>query len=197
MSAPPANPKIYHITHVENLASMLALGCISSDARRIRQSLENTNVGMAQIKARRLALEVDCHPGTRVGEYVPFYFCPRSIMLYLLYRGNHPDLSYRGAVNGLLCILKQTCIPWSNGLRVTTTAGHSAKAMLVRITRVSSRILRNLTKSTGRQSQHRTFVLWPSTKVNKPNFCCSTHVPGTSSSALVSSTHKSNSESWQ
>jgi hypothetical protein len=31
-----------------------------------------------------------------VGEYVPFYFCPRSVMLYILYRGNHPDIDYRG-----------------------------------------------------------------------------------------------------
>jgi ssDNA thymidine ADP-ribosyltransferase, DarT len=27
---------------------------------------------------------------------VPFYFCPRSIMLYLLHRGNHPELDYTG-----------------------------------------------------------------------------------------------------
>jgi len=38
---------------------------------------------------------VKCHPGTKVGQYVPFYFCPRSIMLYILHRGNHPDLDYR------------------------------------------------------------------------------------------------------
>jgi len=50
---------------------------------------------MSAIKARRLyELEVDCHPGTKVGEYVPFYFCPRSVMLYLLHRGNHPDIYY-------------------------------------------------------------------------------------------------------
>jgi hypothetical protein len=96
VSLPPVNPKLYHITHVENLPSILAGGSISSDARCIGQNLKHTNVGMAQIKARRLALEVDCHPGTKVGEYVPFYFCPRSIMLYLLHRGNHPELSYRG-----------------------------------------------------------------------------------------------------
>lgn len=27
---------------------------------------------------------------------VPFYFCPRSVMLYLIHRGNHPELDYRG-----------------------------------------------------------------------------------------------------
>ena len=26
---------------------------------------------------------------------MPFYFCPRSIMLYILHMGNHPDISYR------------------------------------------------------------------------------------------------------
>jgi len=95
VSAPPLNPKIYHITHVDNLSSIVAAGCIGSDAQRIRQGLANTNIGMTEIKKRRLALNIGCHCGTKVGEYVPFYFCPRSIMLFLLYRGNHPDLSYK------------------------------------------------------------------------------------------------------
>lgn len=50
---------------------------------------------MSHIKRRRLEeIEVDCHPGTHVGDYVPFYFCPRSIMLYILHMGNHPELNY-------------------------------------------------------------------------------------------------------
>jgi hypothetical protein len=51
---------------------------------------------MGDIKQRRLTLPVACHPGDYVGDYVPFYFCPRSVMLYLIYRANSPDLSYRG-----------------------------------------------------------------------------------------------------
>jgi hypothetical protein len=31
-----------------------------------------------------------------VGACVPFYFCPRSIMLYLLNKGDHSDITYRG-----------------------------------------------------------------------------------------------------
>ncbi len=31
-----------------------------------------------------------------MGEYVPFYFCPRSIMLYILHMGNSPDITYSG-----------------------------------------------------------------------------------------------------
>lgn len=72
-------------------------GVIWSDAERIRRGIQCEIVGMSEIKRRRLEeLEVDCHEGTKVGEYVPFYFCARSIMLYLLYQGNHPELTYRG-----------------------------------------------------------------------------------------------------
>ncbi|HUT58312.1 MAG TPA: DUF4433 domain-containing protein [Phycisphaerae bacterium] len=93
----PANPKIFHITHVDNLAQILAAGGLLSDAKRMHLGLACELVGIPSIKQRRLdVLEVNCHPGTRVGEYVPFYFCPRSIMLYILHRANHPDLSYRG-----------------------------------------------------------------------------------------------------
>lgn len=53
-------------------------------------------IGMSSIKQRRLALPVRCHPGERVGDYVPFYFCPRSIMLYVISCQNHPELAYRG-----------------------------------------------------------------------------------------------------
>jgi hypothetical protein len=31
-----------------------------------------------------------------VGDYVPFYFCPRSIMLYVIHCANRPGLTYRG-----------------------------------------------------------------------------------------------------
>jgi len=51
---------------------------------------------MSKLKARRLGLPVRCHAGTMVGEFVPFYFCPRSVMLYLLHKGNHAELSYQG-----------------------------------------------------------------------------------------------------
>jgi len=92
----PAEPKIYHITHVRNLPQIVQAGRAWSDAKRIELGFSCTIVGMSDIKRRRLEeLPVHCHPGTMVGQYVPFYFCPRSIMLYIVYRGNHPELDYR------------------------------------------------------------------------------------------------------
>ena len=96
MSAPPANPKICHITHVNNLPGIIQAGGLWSDAKRIELGLGTNLIGMSRIKQRRLTeIELSCYPGTMVGQYVPFFYCPRSIMLYILYRGNHDDIDYR------------------------------------------------------------------------------------------------------
>ncbi len=96
MSQPPAEPKIYHITHVDNLASLAAEGMLLSDAAMIERGGPVQAIGMSTIKRRRVEeLYVGAQPGTKVGDYVPFYFCPRSVMLYVIFRANHPELTYR------------------------------------------------------------------------------------------------------
>ncbi len=93
---PPPDPKIYHIVHVDRLASIAADGCLWSDAEVQRQARPGTAIGMSTIKRRCLTNPVKCRPGLNVGECVPFYFCPRSVMLYLIHMANHPELDYRG-----------------------------------------------------------------------------------------------------
>ncbi len=97
MSPVPAQPKIYHITHVNNLASIVNHRKLLPDAAMLERDSPNVTIGMSAIKRRRVQeLNVLCHPGTKVGDYVPFYFCPRSVMLFLIHKANDPDLSYRG-----------------------------------------------------------------------------------------------------
>ncbi len=96
MTEPPKPTRIYHITHVKNLASILHDDGLLSDAEMIAWGDPQLAVGMGEIKQNRMRFPVKCHAGDIVGEYVPFYFCPRSIMLYLLYMANHPGLTYRG-----------------------------------------------------------------------------------------------------
>jgi ssDNA thymidine ADP-ribosyltransferase, DarT len=91
----PSAPKLYHITHVDNLPSILRDGRMWSDAELLARGGPTAAIGMSGIKQRRLGLPLKCHPGDMVGGYVPFYFCPRSIMLFLIHRANHPDLTYR------------------------------------------------------------------------------------------------------
>ena len=93
---PPAQPKIYHIAHVDRLPSIITDGALWSDRRIIARAGGGTVIGMGTIKERRLTLPVHPHLFTYVGDYVPFYFCPRSIMLYVIHCANSPELAYRG-----------------------------------------------------------------------------------------------------
>jgi hypothetical protein len=116
----PDRPKIYHITHIDNLPAVLKRGCLWSEARCLQENQQCTVVGMSQIKRRRLQeIEVSCHSGTTVGQYVPFYFCPRSIMLYILYKGNHPDLDYHGGQQPILHLQAdlRSAVEWADKIR--------------------------------------------------------------------------------
>lgn len=93
----PQHPKIYHIVHVDRLPSIIGDGHLWCDAEIVRRNPPGTTIGMGSIKDRRLnELDLTSHAGLRVGACVPFYFCPRSVMLYLIHQANHPELTYRG-----------------------------------------------------------------------------------------------------
>lgn len=92
----PMNPKIYHIVHLDRLASIISQGCLWSDSAVQGKDLGGTMIGMSHIKQRRMTNSVSSHPGLSVGQCVPFYFCPRSIMLYIISQQSHEDISYRG-----------------------------------------------------------------------------------------------------
>lgn len=95
--AVPQNPKIYHIVHVDRLASIAASKGLLCDAVMANHADIGTNIGLSRIKQRRLTeLKLQSHGELFVGQCVPFYFCPRSIMLYMYYRNNHQDLTYHG-----------------------------------------------------------------------------------------------------
>lgn len=92
----PARPKIYHIVHADRLPSIVADRFIWSDAETLRRDCGGTTIGMSRIKQRRLTeLKLDCHRNLFVGQCTPFYFCPRSVMLFLIHRRNE-DLAYKG-----------------------------------------------------------------------------------------------------
>lgn len=94
--SPPAAPKIYHIVHVDRLASIVADGALWSDAEVQQRAPPGTIIGMSEIKRRRMAKSLYSHPDICVGDCVPFYFCPRSVMLYVIAMSNHSGLDYRG-----------------------------------------------------------------------------------------------------
>jgi len=123
----PANPKIYHIVHLDRLPSIVSEGALVCDAEVIRRSLGGTIIGMNSIKTRRLKeLCLTSHPDLLVGGCVPFYFCPRSVMLYKIFCGNDPELSYRRGQQPILHLeadLRQT-VAWANQQRVRWAFTH-------------------------------------------------------------------------
>ena len=92
----PAEPKIYHIVHVDRLSSIIVENGLWCDAKMAGRSGTGTTIGMNNIKERRSKSPLSSHPDLHVGDCVPFYFCPRSVMLYVIYQANHSDLSFRG-----------------------------------------------------------------------------------------------------
>ena len=116
----PPKLKIYHIAHVDRLPSIVADGFLWCDAEVVRRAPAGTTIGMSSIKQRRLnELCLSSHPGLRVGDCVPFYFCPRSVMLYLIDRGNHQELAYRGGQGPILHFEADlhAVVAWANAER--------------------------------------------------------------------------------
>jgi hypothetical protein len=79
--------RIFHITDVENLASIRALGGLRCDAAMTGKT--PLTIGYDHIKQRRLQhIPIPCCGHRFVGEFVPFYYCPRSPMLYAINQGH-------------------------------------------------------------------------------------------------------------
>ncbi|MCU0568887.1 MAG: DUF4433 domain-containing protein [Oculatellaceae cyanobacterium Prado106] len=183
MTVVPAHPKIYHITHIENLSSIATDMGLISDANRIARRLFCFTVGMSMIKQRRLnQIEVPCHAGTTVGQYVPFYFCPRSIMLYILHVGNHPEVSYRGGQQPIVhlqadlytvvewAIANQ--VPWAfsdgnAGARLTTFYDHLSQLNQIDWNAVMSTNFRDAKIKEGKQAEFLMFDVFPWTLIEK------------------------------
>lgn len=87
MPLDPAQVAIVHITPVSNLPGILHHGGLYSDATLSQHPHEV--IGYSHIKQRRLTeYRVPCCGNRFVGEFVPFYYCPRSPMLYTINRGS-------------------------------------------------------------------------------------------------------------
>ncbi len=124
------NLKIYHIVHIDKLQSIINNGGLLSDSEVIARGLGGTTIGMNSIKQRRLTeLNLSTYPDIFVGQCVPFYFCPRSVMLYMIYRGNSPDIHYQGGQDNIVHLEASfaNSINWasSNGKRWVFTSSNA------------------------------------------------------------------------
>lgn len=88
MAHDPEKILIYHITDVANLPGIIVEGGLLSDAEMAKRK-PAVLIGYDHIKLRRLKdIPIPCCGWRRVGEFVPFYLCPRSPMLFTINKGN-------------------------------------------------------------------------------------------------------------
>ena len=125
----PAEPKIYHIVPVDRLPSIVKDGYLWCDAKMAQRPSCGTAIGISAIKQRRRRNTLTSHPGLHVGDCAPFYFCPRSVMLYMIYQANAPELPYRGGQGPIVHLeadLRQA-VAWAeeHGLRWAFTLSNA------------------------------------------------------------------------
>lgn len=101
MSRPIPTP-VFHFTHIDHLGDVAAHGLLSDSAARAR-GLVSTEVGNREIKERRRRRVVPVAPGGVVADYAPFYFAPRSPMMFAIDRGNVAE--YSGGISSLVYLV--------------------------------------------------------------------------------------------
>jgi len=116
---------LYHFTHVDHLADIARHGALA-DSVIDGTGLLTVEVGHLDIKLRRRSRPALVGPGGVVADYVPFYFAPRSPMMYVIDRGGVPN--YDGGCDELVYLTTTVERLLELGLRPIFTDRNAAVA---------------------------------------------------------------------
>jgi hypothetical protein len=93
---------VVHFTHVDHIATLIERGLLSDTSAQSAGVL-SVEVGNVGIKDQRRGRPVPIGAGGSVADYVPFYFAPRSPMMYAIAKGNVP--TYDGGTARLVYLV--------------------------------------------------------------------------------------------
>jgi hypothetical protein len=96
MSAPQPT-RLFHITAIANLPAILAAGALLSKNGGAAAGINYQNIAHAGAQGARAVRAVPDPPGGLVHDFVPFYFAPRSPMLYAIDGGRVHGCAWRQA----------------------------------------------------------------------------------------------------
>jgi hypothetical protein len=114
---------IYHITHLRNLPNILRDGGLWCDQIVSQRQLAYVSIAHQHIKDRRARKAVNGAAGGMVADYVPFYFAPRSPMLYAISRGS--VAGYTDGQNPIVHLVSSAEAVQTAGLTFAFTDGHA------------------------------------------------------------------------
>lgn len=113
---------IYHITHIDNLKSILNSDGLIANSRLKQEGINYRDIAYENIQNRRARTPVHCGVGGVLHDYVPFYFAPRSPMLYTLHKGNVQG--YHQGQNPVIHLVSYPEAIESSNLAFVFTDGH-------------------------------------------------------------------------
>ncbi|MFI3184743.1 MAG: DUF4433 domain-containing protein [Methylococcaceae bacterium] len=92
------NPvRLFHITAIENLAAICQRGALVSKNQGAAQGINYQNIAHVGAQNARAGKPVPNPPGGNIHDFVPFYFAPRSPMLFTINNGNVTGCSLQQA----------------------------------------------------------------------------------------------------
>jgi ssDNA thymidine ADP-ribosyltransferase, DarT len=118
----PIPTYIFHITCVSNLTSILSARCLYAKNKHQEMGVDYTNIAYQNIQDRRTNTQVPCGARGSLHDYVPFYFAPRSPMLYAIYRGRVND--YPHGQESIIHLVSQAQSIQQSSCRFVFTDGH-------------------------------------------------------------------------
>lgn len=114
---------LFHITHYENLTSILKHGGLSAYSQMDNKHLIYQNIAHNDIQDRRATTPIPIAPYGNLHDYVPFYFAPRSPMLYAIKQGRVQGLT--GSQEQIIYFVTKTDSIKNAGLLFVFTDGHA------------------------------------------------------------------------
>lgn len=93
--AAPRPTRLFHITAIDNLPAILATNALLSKNGGAAAGIDYQNIAHAGAQGARAVRTVPEPPGGVVHDFVPFYFAPRSPMLYAINGGRVAGCTWR------------------------------------------------------------------------------------------------------
>jgi hypothetical protein len=113
---------VYRLIHVDNLATLLTRGALHAPNTTPRDGLPYRTIHNTEVQASRKLKTISCGPRGTIHDYVPFYFGPRSVMLYQLHTGWVKD--YRDGQEPLIYLITTIQEVSASGARWVFSDGH-------------------------------------------------------------------------
>ena len=117
---------LYHITHLNNLVSIIESRGLQAKAMLDTQGLSYEDIAHERLQDRRATTTVPCGSGGNLHDYVPFYFGPRPPMLYSIHQGFVEG--YQQGQSLVVHLLTTAEAVQNAGIPFTFTDGHAVMA---------------------------------------------------------------------